>query len=589
MCGIAGEIAIGRPADREAVLRMTTALRSRGPDSLGTYATGAMALGNTRLSIIDLSARANQPMVDTHLGLAIVFNGCIYNHRAIRTRLRHEGYDFFSESDTEVVLKAYHRWGLDFATHLNGMFALALADMTTGDLILCRDRLGIKPLYVSPTASAIKFASTVPAMLAGGGIDTSIDPLALYEYLSFHSVVAAPRTLLRGVRKVSPGTVVRIDSSGKVQEHRYWSVSYARHAAYAGWSREEWREGIHEQLRRSVRLQLEADVPVGVLLSGGLDSSLLVALLSEECGSSLTTFSVGFEEAAGVEGDEFEYSDLVARTFDTNHHRFLITQDGLLSAIPSAVAAMSEPMASHDAVGFYLLAERVSQEMKAVQSGQGADELFAGYEQYQAFSLCKGAGLDEYTTLFDRDRAELTAAMNPEVLPEGDPAQELAARYFGDDRPQSPVDRMLQLETEIMLVEDPLKRIDNMTMAWGVEARVPYLDHELVELAAACPPEMKLGASGKAILKEAARSVLPASLVYRRKGSFPVPAVMALEGRVADLAREILSSPCARDRGLLRREYVEDLMRSPSRTPQGDSKLWQVAVLELWLQCNRTP
>jgi asparagine synthase (glutamine-hydrolysing) len=332
-----------------------------------------------------------------------------------------------------------------------------------------------------------------------------------------------------------------------------------------------------------------ADVPVGVLLSGGLDSSLIVGLLAEAGQQRLATFSVGFERAGDRAGDEFEFSDLVAREFDTEHLKFVVGGDRLLPALERAIGAMSEPMVSHDVVAFHLLSEEVSKHVTVVQSGQGADEVFAGYDWYPPLQDATGDGIDAYAAeFFDRTHAEVAEAVEPDYLAGSDVSWEFASEHFRRPGADEPLDRALRLDTEVMLVDDPVKRVDNMTMAWGLEGRVPFLDHELVELAAACPPELKLARDGKGVLKAAARGVVPDAVIDRPKGYFPVPALIHLEGPFLDLMREALHSRPARERAIFRPEYVDRLLSHPNadRTPLGGNKLWQLGILELWLQAN---
>jgi asparagine synthase (glutamine-hydrolysing) len=589
MCGIAGEICFRGAADVAGVERMAETMRQRGPDGEGAWAQDGIALAHRRLKIIDLSESGGQPMVDSQLGLAIVFNGCIYNYRELRAELEGEGYRFFSGSDTEVLLKAYHRWGEDFVGRLHGMFAMAIAERDSGALVLVRDRLGIKPLYVTRTAARLRFASTLPALLAGGGVDTSLDPVALHHYFTFHSVVPAPRTLLAGVRRIEPGTFVRVEADGTTREARYWQASYARDPAREGMGAEDWSAAVLDGLRVAVERRMVADVPVGVLLSGGLDSSLIVALLAEAGQSRLATFSIGFERTGDVDGDEFEFSDLVAREFGTDHHRFVVSGDRLLPALENAIASMSEPMMSHDAAAFHLLSEEVSKHLTVVQSGQGADEVFAGYDWYPPLRKAGGDGAHSYAEqFFDRPHAEVGELLERDFLPGSDVSREFQAEHFARAGAGAPLDRALRLDTEVMLVDDPLKRVDNMTMAWGLEGRVPFLDHELVELAASCPPELKLAEDGKGVLKEAARGVVPDEVIDREKGYFPVPALINLEGPFLELVRDALQSPAARARGLFRQPYVERLLAAPNdeRTTLGGNKLWQLGILELWLQAH---
>ena len=590
MCGFSGEVRTdGEAADVGAVAGMAATMARRGPDAAGTWAQGSVALSHRRLKIIDLTDRAAQPMVDPDLGITLAFNGMIYNYPELRSELEAKGYRFFSTSDTEVIIKAYVEWGERFVERLAGMFAFCLTERESGRVVLGRDRLGIKPLYLARGPGRLRFASTLPALVAGGGVDTSIDPVALQHYLTFHSVVPAPRTILAGVRKLEPGTVLVLEPDGQERQVRYWAPSFTRSSDYAGMSADDWRDAILESLRVAVRRRLVSDVPVGVLLSGGLDSSLIVGLLAEEGQTGLATFSIGFEAVGGEAGDEFAYSDVIADHFSTNHHRIRVDTARMLPALGDAVAAMSEPMVSHDAVAFYLLSQEVARSIKVVQSGQGADEVFGGYHWYPPMLGVNGSGVDEYAgVFFDRTFDELAQVVSPEYLPDSDHSRAFVEQHFAAAGADSAVDRALRLDTTIMLVDDPVKRVDNMTMAWGLEARVPFLDHDLVELAAACPPELKVAQGGKGVLKEAARSVIPSAVIDRPKGYFPVPALKYLEGPYLDLVRDALFAPAAKERGLFREPYVAQLLAAPndSLTPLRGNKLWQLGLLELWLQTH---
>jgi len=391
MCGLCGELSWGdAPVSAAAVAAMNAAMVRRGPDGSGLWSNGHAALGHRRLKIIDLSERAQQPMVDPALGMSVAFNGCIYNYKALRQDLEAKGYTFFSDGDTEVVLKAWHAWREEAPKRFNGMFAFAIAERDTGKVTLVRDRLGIKPLYYSETpGKRVRFASSLPALLAGGDIDTSIDPVALNHYMSFHAVVPPPRTILKGVRKVEPGTIVSFDASGKRSDRRYWTLTFGRSGEEARRSRKEWRDMVHAALRKAVDRRMVADVPVGVLLSGGLDSSLIVGLLAEAGQKNLKTFSIGFESVNNEIGDEFKYSDIVAKHFGTEHRQLFIKSDELIARLPETIEAMSEPMVSYDNVGFYLLSKEVAKHVKVVQSGQGADEVFGGYRLVSADGECQ--------------------------------------------------------------------------------------------------------------------------------------------------------------------------------------------------------
>ncbi|BCZ24634.1 N-acetylglutaminylglutamine amidotransferase [Mycobacterium senriense] len=592
MCGVTGEVRLdGQAPDVAAVSAMAAVLTPRGPDTGGAWSQGRVALGHRRLKIIDLTEAGAQPMVDSELGLSLAWNGCIYNYKELRQELSGYGYRFFSHSDTEVLIKAYHRWGDDFVSHLFGMFAFAIVERDSGRVLLGRDRLGIKPLYLTEDNHRIRFASTLPALLAGGGVDTRIDPVALHHYMSFHSVVPAPNTILRGVRKVPPASLVAIEPDGRRTVTTYWAPDFTRHADRADWSERDWEDAVLSTLRLAVRRRLVADVPVGCLLSGGVDSSLIVGLLAEAGQHGLSTFSIGFESAGGVKGDEFQYSDIVAERFETNHHQIRIETDRMLPALDGAIGAMSEPMVSHDCVAFYLLSQEVARHVKVVQSGQGADEVFAGYHWYPPMGEAAAATLDgavaQYRgAFFDRDDAGVDALVGSGIVAPGDPSLRFVTEHFAQAGAETGIDRALRLDTTVMLIDDPVKRVDNMTMAWGLEGRVPFLDHELVELAATCPPELKIAHEGKGVLKQAARRVIPSEVIDRPKGYFPVPALTHLEGPYLDMVRDALYAPTAKERGLFNTDAVDALLANPNGklTPLRGNELWQIALLELWLQ-----
>ncbi|WP_436643321.1 N-acetylglutaminylglutamine amidotransferase [Microbaculum sp. FT89] len=589
MCGIAGEIRFdGTFADANAVSRMTEALAPRGPDGSGVIAQGPVAFGHRRLKIIDLSNKAGQPMTDPELGLTIVFNGCIYNYPELRAELEAKGYRFFSHGDTEVILKAFHAWGDACVERFHGMFAFAIVDRDSGIVTLARDRFGIKPLYYAETDKALRFASTLPALLEAGDVDTAIDLAALHTYMTFHAVVPPPRTILKGVRKLPPATIRRLTPDGATTDRVYWAPPYDRIPGEGNVSREEWRDRVLEALRTAVRRRMVADVPVGVLLSGGVDSSVIVGLLAEEGQTGLSTFSIGFEEAKGEKGDEFVYSDLIAKTFSTDHHKIFVPSSDLMAALPETIHAMSEPMVSYDNIGFYLLSREVSKHIKVVQSGQGADEIFGGYHWYPPLASSNDVVSDYARVFFDRSHQTLKTQLADGWIADTDVSRDLVAEHLMRPGAATPVDRALRLDSQVMLVDDPVKRVDNMTMAWGLEARVPFLDHELVELAATIPPDFKLAENGKGVLKDAARLVVPSEVIDRKKGYFPVPQLKYIDGPYLDLVRDALGSRAARERGMFRGEYLESLFTEPTEhiTPLQGSELWQVALLEMWLQSH---
>ncbi len=577
-----------RAVEAGALDRMCAEMRRRGPDGSGLWAANRTALGHRRLKIIDLSDASRQPMVDSELGLSIVYNGAIYNYKELRSELEGKGYRFFSRGDTEVILKAYHAWGESFVERLNGMFAFAISERETGRLVLGRDRLGIKPLYFSKSAENLRFSSSLPAILAAGGVDTSIDPVALQYYLTFHSVVPPPHTIVNGIRKLPPATLAFVEPDGSMKTNTYWTADYGLDDSRKDYTENDWIDETLEVMRRAVKRRLVADVPVGVLLSGGLDSSLIVGLLCEHDSSAVQTFSIGFESVNGEEGDEFKYSDIIVDRFKTEHHKLFIESTDTIPALRECIRQMSEPMVSHDNVGFYLLSREVAKHVKVVQSGQGADEVFAGYFWYEEMMRSRDAVADYASVFFDRDFDEYRKVVADRYRTDSDHPLNFVQSHFDQPGADRPVDKALRIDSRIMLVDDPVKRVDNNTMAASLEARVPFLDHEVVEFAAKMPAEMKVREGGKYALKEAARKVIPAGVIDRPKGYFPVPALKYLKGEFLEMTRDALSNEAARSRGLFNPDYVDRVFKAPEEhiTSLGGSKLYQIALLEMWLQTH---
>ncbi len=588
MCGICTELRFdGQTPAAAPMQRMLDKLARRGPDDDGLHIAGPIALGHRRLAIIDLSARGHQPMLDPRTGNVLAFNGVIYNYRELRAQLQAKGHHFDSSSDTEVILKAYAEWGEHCPERLDGMFAFALWNAREQRLFLVRDRLGIKPLYYSCDNQRIRIASNTQALLAAGDVDTEIDPVALHHHLSLHAVVPAPRTLFKGIRKLPPATTLSIDIRGQQRQRCYWQLDATR--PDKALDEKQWIEATHASLTQAVDKRIHAaDVPVGVLLSGGLDSSLLVALLAEAGHADIRTFSVGFEDSLEESGSEFEYSDQVVEHFATRHHRWRIPNSAVLERLPEALTHMSEPMVGQDAVAFYLLGERVSQDIKVVLSGQGADEVFAGYFWYPQMQATAGSDLDRFRQhYFDRSHEELLSAINPRYHG-ADHTSELVRQRLALPRADRFMDRVLHMDVTMLITDDPVKRVDNMTMAWGLEARVPFLDYQLVELAAQMPPELKLKGGGKFPLKAISRGLLPDSVIDRPKGYFPMPALKYVRGDFLELMGDILNSRACRERGLFQSEHIAALLAAPEShlSPLRGNKLWHAALLEWWLQLN---
>jgi asparagine synthase (glutamine-hydrolysing) len=544
-----------------------------------------VALGHRRLSIIDLSTASAQPMLDAELSL--VFNGAIYNYRELRAQLIELGHQFI-----RMVIPRSFSKPIDNGVRTVRAIYMACLPLRFGMRISNSFLLHVTVLVLNRfifrcSVMGFRFASNTQALLAAGDIDKSLDAEALHFQYTLHAVIPAPRTVLKGIRKLDPAHSMVVTADGKVRQKRYWELDATREEE--SYSDQEWIERVREQLVSAVRKRNDvADVPVGVLLSGGLDSSLLVALLAEIGVQNFHTFSVGFEDQPEEKGSEFEYSDLVVDRYQPIHHKFLVPNEDVLKRLPEAVDAMAEPMFGQDAVAFYLLSEQVSQHIKVVQSGQGADEVFGGYFWYPRMRAeTEGSRLERFRKhYFDRDHAEM-ARMLTAAYQVGDVTGDYIADRLDDGLSDEFIDAILKLDTTTLIVDDPVKRVDNMTMAWGLEARVPFLDHQLVEVAARCPADLKLR-EPKYLLKAISRGIVPDAVIDRPKGYFPMPALKYVRGDFLEFMRDILNSQACRERGVFQRDYIDMLLDAPEmhHTRIMGSKLWHLALLEFWLQRN---
>jgi len=587
MCGICGQFRFdGREVSSKSLDNMMLKLARRGPDSDGQWIRRNIGFGHQRLSIIDLSSFGSQPMIDDNLELTLVFNGTIYNYKSLRAQLSSKGYSFFSQSDTEVILKAYHFWGETCLEHLDGMFAFAIWDISSKKLFVARDRMGIKPLYFNSTSEAFTFASNSQALLTQD-IDKSVNPIALQQQLSLHGVVPAPNTIINGIQKLKPGTFITIDSDRHIQEKTYWRPNAKR--PEGSFSNAEYIERAHELLAAAVTKRMNAsDVPIGVLLSGGLDSSLIVALLREAGHERVRTFSIGFEDIDDEAGSEFEYSDQIVSRFDTEHKKYKVSNKEVLPRLSEAVMNMAEPMVGQDAVAFYLLSEQVSKHTKVVLSGQGADEAFAGYFWYPRMANEDGDEIERFSKHYvDRPHEEYLQTVASNYRGENHTRSWLN-KEFSKPGADSFIDKVFRTDMTRLIVDDPVKRVDNMTMAWGLEARVPFMDTELVEWALSIPPSLKMKEEGKHPLKNISRGLLPDSVIDRKKGYFPMPALKYIQGEFLEFMSDILLSSACRNRGVFDEIYVNKVIDSPRKymTALNGSRLWHLALLEYWFQIN---
>lgn len=587
MCGICGQLRFDHQAvDSQDLKAMMQKIARRGPDASGMWQELKIGFGHQRLSIIDLSNFGSQPMLDQVLDLVLVFNGTIYNYKALRAMFIKKGYEFFSHSDTEVILKAYHLWGEDCVTHLDGMFAFCIWDKNKQHLFVARDRMGIKPLYFNLTDKAFSFASNTQALVAIGA-STDISSVALQQQLSLHAVVPAPHTILAGVKKIKPATTLIIKPNGSIKETIYWQPKAQR--PEINYSDDEFITRTHELLTQAVLKRMDAaDVPIGVLLSGGLDSSLLVALLKEAGHKDIRTFSIGFEDIGDEAGSEFEYSDQIVEKFNTRHEKYVVSNSQVLPRLGEAIASMSEPMVGQDSVAFYLLSEQVSKHIKVVLSGQGADEAFAGYFWYPRMQNESGSDFERFSKHYvDRPYEEYLQTVNKKYH-SGNHTQEWLNKEFSKPHADEFMDKVFRTDITRLVVDDPVKRVDNMTMAWGLEARVPFMDYQLVEHALSMPPSLKMKEEGKHPLKQISRGLLPDSVIDRKKGYFPMPALKYVQGEFLEFMSDILTSSQCINRGVFNQKFVQKVINKPEQymTALNGSRLWHLALLEYWLQIN---
>lgn len=589
MCGICGQIRFdGSKVKKNLLTAMLTKLEKRGPDFGDIVIDNDIGLGHRRLAVIDLSKRGNQPMIDEKLGLTLVFNGTIYNYQALRRQLINKGYQFNSHSDSETILKAYAHWGYDCVHHLDGMFAFAVWDKSKQQLFLARDRMGIKPLYFSSNSTAFSFASTLQALLLTGS-NTTINTIALENQLLLHGVVPAPRTIINGVNKLRPGHYKTININGKTSDKQYW---YPQAQIDKNVGEQDHLDKTHKLLKSATQKRmLASDVPIGVLLSGGLDSSLLVAILTELNQKDIRTFSIGFDDIDDEHGNEFYYSDQVVQKFNTKHEKITISNKEVFNRLPNAIGAMSEPMVAQDAVAFYILSEQVAKSVKVVISGQGADEAFGGYFWYpkmqRDFDKSADATISFTKNYFDRPYTEYLATVNQDYHNDNQ-TKKWINKQLNNPGASEFLNKVLRMDVTRLVVDDPLKRVDNMTMAWGLEARVPFMDTAVVEHALSIPPSIKLRENGKYPLKYIARKLLPNEIIDRKKGYFPMPALKYIKGDFFNFTADILNSSACINRGLYKRDYVQKVLKTPSNymTTLNGSRLWHLALLEFWLQTH---
>jgi len=613
MCGICGvfNFRTQTPVEPAALQRSTAAMVHRGPDDEGFHLDGELGLGNRRLSIIDLPG-GHQPLSNEDQTVWITFNGEIYNYRDLRADLISSGHQFRTSSDTETIVHLYEEEGLASLDRLRGMFAFALWDSRQRRLLLARDRLGIKPLFFRLEPNRLVFASELRSLRQLCEQPLQVDPQAVYDFFGFR-YIPAPNTFYLGVQKLLPGHYLVADSSG-VRTQPYWDIPAEEESIR---STEDIAQEVLERLRESVRLRLIADVPLGVFLSGGTDSSAVVALMAELGARPLRTFSVGFEEP---QFNELPFARRVAQRYATEHHELVVRPEHLSEELVRLVGFRDEPIAEPTDVALYLVARLASQSVKVVLAGEGGDELFAGYPKYAADRL---AGLvsalpQEVTqalarwlpyrqrraklaleALSIRDEAERSATwfasfsrmereelFSPDFLAQVDPAHpaRVFEGYLERVRDRSPLKRMLYADLKIWLPDNLLLRGDQMTMAASIEERVPFLDHKLVELAARVPTRLLTrGFRTKVLLKRALRPYLPPETLRRRKVGFTVPVGDWFRKSLKSLVADLVLSPEAKTRGYFHAASMERFVREHFDGVRDRQKqLWALVNFELW-------
>ena len=587
MCGIVGEYFFDKNYKINNFDLLLNKIKSRGPDYSGFFVKNNLALGHSRLSIIDLSSASNQPYQDNEAQLILVYNGCIYNYKKLREILEKNGHTFRTTGDTEVVLTSYKEWGYDCLKKFEGDFAFAIWDNKKRKLFLARDRFGVKPLYYHHSKNFFRFGSNIQSLIVKEDINLELDHKSLHLHFSLHSVVPAPKTIFKNINKIKPGHYMVLGDNNKLVIEQYWKLNILEQDQYIS-DEIEAKNLIKDSLVEAIEKRIDAsDIDVGVLLSGGLDSSLIVALAIKKF-PKLKTYSIGFDDDKKEKGSEFFYSDQVVNHFKTDHKKFIVDNNSVLSRLPETFKSMSEPMVAQDAVAFYMLSEIVSKEVKVVLSGQGADEGFGGYFWYQKIKTEQNNYANFLKHYADRDHDEMIEFLNYKYTENY--TSRMIKKIFDKNKSKNLISKVLNYDITNLVVDDPVKRVDNMTMAWGLEARVPFLDHQLIEASTKIDPNIHLLRNGKNILKKISDSILPEDIISRKKGYFPMPALKYIRGEYYDFVYDILTSSECFNRNIYNMDYIKKLLKKPNEytTAIDGNKLWHAAATELWFQQNIT-
>ncbi len=623
MCGIAGLVLTQQQVDAQQLASMRDTFSYRGPDDAGAWISddGRVGLGHRRLSIIDTSKDGHQPMEGQH-GAMIVFNGEIYNYVEIRRELQTLGHQFKTKTDTEVILKSYEEWGERCVHRFNGMFAIALWDASQQALFMWRDRLGIKPFYYIHDEQGLCFASEVKALRVGR--QSRVQSALIDQYMSF-GYVPGEHTLLEGIHRLLPGHMARFDlASNRLHISKYWDLP-TENEADQGLA--HYLEQGRSLLNSAIDLRLRSDVPLGIFLSGGIDSSAVVGLLAERTTEPLKTYSVAYD--FGRDFNETPYARMVSERFGTDHHELFVKPEDFRDFIPEYVHLMDEPVTESAAISLCLLSKMTTQDVTVVLSGEGSDEIFAGYDLYRYMqtiekyrgivgpglasaiaSLAKLPGVSEskigkylslsglpieqrykgISTYDERIKSSLYRADYRASLQSSAEHRELndfLSRLF-QHRSDDPLSQMLYFDTKTWLVDDLLIKADRMSMAASLELRVPFLDYRLVEFASRMPNHYKIHqGQGKFLLKEMVKDLLPNEITYRKKMGFPTPLKLMFQGGLRDYSHDLLLSSQARINQYFNTEVVRTLLQEHNQNKADHHRvIWQLVVLEEWLKQN---
>ena len=608
--------------DENLVARMRDVITHRGPDDVGIFVDGSVGLGHRRLSIVDV-ASGHQPMTNEDNSLQITYNGEIYNHADYRDELESRGHVYRTHCDTETILHLYEDYGDSCVDYLRGMFAFAIWDAKKRELFIARDRLGVKPLYyVHTDDGSLYFGSEIKTLFEAGAIKPEINFPALPDYLANHAT-SGEETLYRGVKRLLPGHTL-LWRDGKLEIKKYWDVSFSK-TEDNGRSDKDYIAEWYELFRTSVRLRLMADVPLGMFLSGGIDSSAIAAVMSGMVDEPIKTFSVAFAER---EANELAYARIVAEAYKTNHHEVVVSPEEFFNALPRLVWHEDEPLAHPSSVALYFVSLLASQHVKVVLTGEGSDELLAGYGRYRKTILNLSLGkfyhsvtpsilrdalhggvkglptsnvrqkllrsflsvTPEIESIYFDNFAVFPLAMQsdlltPEVRAQIGPLDPYAGvrEVLSRTDAKSLLDRLLYADIKTYLHELLMKQ-DQMSMATSVESRVPFLDHKLVEFTCSLPERLKLrGGTTKYILREAMKNVLPEAILSRSKMGFPVPIGAWFRGAYRSVIDEFVLSERAMSRGLFNADFVQDLVqRHQSGAENHDERLWALVNFEIW-------